>query len=169
MSRKVKGLPRSLSFHSALRFPCGCCAEAKAKRQPYLPASETQSRHEDDLMTWDMFYMGEKHLSLSCNRYILVFLIHSSLFAITLLHKDSTLETTKSLLIRAFARAGFTPKRVRHDGAEEYISGELEKWLEQQGCIIFTKQSNQHEQHQDGLVRPPVSQALESAKHQIPS
>eukprot|EP00961_Rhodomonas_salina_P229323 3099227-Rhodomonas_salina.1 len=99
MSRKVKGLPRSLSFHSALCFPCCCCSEAKAKRQPYLPASETQSRHEDYLMTWDMFYMGEKHLSLSGNRYILVFLIHCSRFAITLLHKDCTLETTKSLLI----------------------------------------------------------------------
>eukprot|EP00961_Rhodomonas_salina_P149809 2016940-Rhodomonas_salina.1 len=53
MSSKVKGLPRPLSFHHSLRFPCGCCAEAKAKRQPYPPASETQSRHEDDLMTWD--------------------------------------------------------------------------------------------------------------------
>eukprot|EP00961_Rhodomonas_salina_P192907 2602986-Rhodomonas_salina.3 len=70
MSCKVKGLPRSLSFHHALCFPCCCCAEAKAKRQPYQPASETQSRHEDDLMTWDMFDMGEKHLSLSGNRYI---------------------------------------------------------------------------------------------------
>eukprot|EP00961_Rhodomonas_salina_P215013 2904075-Rhodomonas_salina.1 len=128
MSSKVKGLPRSLSFHSALRFPCGCCAEAKAKRQPYLPASETQSRHEDDLMTWDMFDMGEKHLFLSAG-------LQSHCFT----------------LIRAFARAGFTPKRVRHDGAGEYISGELEKWLEQQGCIIFTEQSNLHEQHQDGL------------------
>eukprot|EP00961_Rhodomonas_salina_P182310 2461144-Rhodomonas_salina.1 len=50
MSRKVKGLPHSLSFHCALRFPCGCCAEAKAKRQPYPQASETQSSSEEDLM-----------------------------------------------------------------------------------------------------------------------
>eukprot|EP00961_Rhodomonas_salina_P174584 2354946-Rhodomonas_salina.1 len=74
-----------------------------------------QSRHEDDLMTWDMFDMGEKHTSLCCNRYISIFLIHSSRFAITLLHKDRSFDTTKSLLICAFARAGFTPKRVRHD------------------------------------------------------
>eukprot|EP00961_Rhodomonas_salina_P075722 1016071-Rhodomonas_salina.1 len=60
--------------------------------------------------------MGEKHLSLSGNHYVSVFVVHRSRYAIVLLHKDCTFETMKSLLICAFARAGFTPKRVRHDG-----------------------------------------------------
>lgn len=151
MSRKVKGLPRSLNFHRALRFPCGCCQEAKAIRQPFPPASNTMSRREDDLMCWDMFDMGEKHLSLSGNRYVSVFVVHRSRYAIVLLHKDRTFETMKSLLIRAFARAGFTPKRVRHDGAGEYINKDLEKWLEEQGAFIVTETSNPYEQHQDGI------------------
>eukprot|EP00961_Rhodomonas_salina_P194600 2627240-Rhodomonas_salina.1 len=102
-------------------------------------------------MVWDMFDMGEKHTSLSGNHYISVFLIHHSRFAITILHKDSSFDTIKSLLIRAFTRAGFTPKKVRHDCAGEYMSKDLEKWLEEQGAFIFTELSNQHEQFQDGL------------------
>lgn len=151
MSHKVKGLQLCLSFHQALRFPCGCCSEAKAKRQPYPPASSTQSKREDDLITWDMFYMGEKHTMMSGNRYVSVFVIHRSRYAIVILHKDHTFATMRSILIRVFARAGFVPKRVRHDGAGEYISYELNKWLEEQSCYIFTEISNPHEQHQDGI------------------
>eukprot|EP00961_Rhodomonas_salina_P094102 1266233-Rhodomonas_salina.2 len=103
-------------------------------------------------MVWDMFDMGEKHTSLSGNRYISVFLIHHSRFAITILHKDHSFDTIKSLLISAFARTGFTPKKVQHDGAGEYVSKDLEKWLEEQGAFIFTELSNQHEQFQEGLA-----------------
>mmetsp|Transcript_57331 Transcript_57331/g.117328 ORF Transcript_57331/g.117328 Transcript_57331/m.117328 type:complete len:1978 (-) Transcript_57331:6636-12569(-) len=146
MSRHVKGIPRCLHFTKHLRFPCGLCQEAKAKRQPYPQASTNVSTHEDDLMTWDSFDMGSKHTSLGGNRYVSVFVIHRSRYAITLLHKDRSFETMKRLLIRAFARAGFTPKRVRHDGAGEYVSEELTTWLEGQGTHIWTELSAPHEQ-----------------------
>eukprot|EP00961_Rhodomonas_salina_P161321 2171525-Rhodomonas_salina.1 len=83
-------------------------------------------------MVWDMFDMGDKHLSLSGNQYISVFLVHRSSFAITILHKGRSFETVKSMLIRVFARAGFVPKKVLHDGAGEYISPALNTWLEEQ-------------------------------------
>mmetsp|Transcript_68603 Transcript_68603/g.143115 ORF Transcript_68603/g.143115 Transcript_68603/m.143115 type:complete len:1720 (-) Transcript_68603:7252-12411(-) len=146
MSRLVSGLPRGLHFNKIIRFPCGHCQEAKAKRQPYPAASTSVSTRESDLMTWDSFDMGDKHPSLGGNRYVSVFVIHRSRFAITLLHKDRSFETMKGLLIRAFARAGFTPKRVRHDGAGEYISTEITEWLAQQGTFIWSEKSNPHEQ-----------------------
>mmetsp|Transcript_62736 Transcript_62736/g.130406 ORF Transcript_62736/g.130406 Transcript_62736/m.130406 type:complete len:174 (-) Transcript_62736:1189-1710(-) len=129
MSRLVKGTPRCLQFTKLLRFLCGVCQEAKAKCQPYPPASTHVSSHEDDLMTWDSFNMGESYSSLGGNRSVSVFVIHSSSYAITLLHKDRTFPTMKRLLVRAFARAGFTPKKVRHDGAGEYVSEQLQEWL----------------------------------------
>mmetsp|Transcript_60528 Transcript_60528/g.124585 ORF Transcript_60528/g.124585 Transcript_60528/m.124585 type:complete len:505 (+) Transcript_60528:1524-3038(+) len=146
MSQHVKGIPRCLHFTKLLRFPCGLCQEAKAKRQPYPPASGNVSTHEDDLMTWDSFDMGEAHASLGGNRYVSVFVIHRSRYAITLLHKDRTFPTMKRLLIRAFARAGFTPKLVRHDRAGEYVSEQLREWLAEQGTYIWTELSAPHEQ-----------------------
>jgi len=122
------------------------CQEAKAKRQPFPPASTNQSTREDDLITWDSFDMGSAHISMGGNRYVLVFVIHSSRYAITLLHKDSNFETMKRLLIRAFARACFTPKRVRHDGAGEYVSEQLTNWLADQGTHIWSELSAPHEQ-----------------------
>jgi len=146
MSRLVKGTPRCLHFNKLLRFPCGLCQEAKAKRQPYPPASTNVSTREDDLMTWDSFDMGSTHTSLGGNRYVSVFIIHRSRYAITLLHKDRSFDTMKRLLVRAFARAGFTPRRVRHDGAGEYVSEELTAWLADQGTHIWTELSAPHEQ-----------------------
>jgi len=146
MSRLVKGVPRCLHQNKVLRFPCGICQEAKAIRQPYPAASTNTSTHEDDLITWDSFDMGSQHLSMGRNRYISVFVVHRSRYAITVLHSDSTFSTMKRILIRAFARAGFTPKRVRHDGAGEYMSEELTAWLAEQGTHIWSEQSNPHEQ-----------------------
>eukprot|EP00286_Rhodomonas_abbreviata_P014033 CAMPEP_0181339602 /NCGR_PEP_ID=MMETSP1101-20121128/29358_1 /TAXON_ID=46948 /ORGANISM="Rhodomonas abbreviata, Strain Caron Lab Isolate" /LENGTH=1796 /DNA_ID=CAMNT_0023450611 /DNA_START=148 /DNA_END=5539 /DNA_ORIENTATION=+ len=64
MSRMVKGTPRCLQFTKLLRFPCGICQEAKAKRQPFPAQSTNVSTREDDLMTWDSFDMGDAHKSL---------------------------------------------------------------------------------------------------------
>eukprot|EP00286_Rhodomonas_abbreviata_P028108 CAMPEP_0181313458 /NCGR_PEP_ID=MMETSP1101-20121128/14257_1 /TAXON_ID=46948 /ORGANISM="Rhodomonas abbreviata, Strain Caron Lab Isolate" /LENGTH=1511 /DNA_ID=CAMNT_0023420409 /DNA_START=376 /DNA_END=4908 /DNA_ORIENTATION=+ len=146
MSRLVKGVPRCLHMNKVLRFPCGICQEAKAVRQPYPPASTHTSTHENDLITWDSFDMGNQHLSMGGNRYVSVFVIHRSRYAITVLHKDRKFDTMKKILIRAFARAGFTPKRVRHDGAGEYVSEELTAWLAEQGTHVWSEQSNPHEQ-----------------------
>eukprot|EP00961_Rhodomonas_salina_P297523 3937283-Rhodomonas_salina.1 len=104
MSHLVDGLPchGHRHFPKALRVQCALCDEAKAKHQPFPDASTTQ--------------------------YILVFIVHHSLYAITILHKDST--DFVGVLRKAIAKAGFTPKHIQCDGAGEYVGGKLAEFLD---------------------------------------
>ena len=120
MSRLVFGLPRHLQFSKILRLPCDCCQEAKAKRPHYPHATTTVAEHKDDVMTWDLIDMGEDWKTMRDNCYISIFIIKRSRFAISILHKDRS--DIKSVVLRAFAKAGFTPKTLRSDGAGELIS-----------------------------------------------
>mmetsp|Transcript_61737 Transcript_61737/g.127622 ORF Transcript_61737/g.127622 Transcript_61737/m.127622 type:complete len:569 (+) Transcript_61737:1829-3535(+) len=131
MSPQVNGLPRPLQYREALRLPCNLCQEAKATRQNAPPASKTVSSSEHDLVTWDLIDMGDKFTTFRGNRYISLFIIHRSRFAITILHKDRT--DFKSVLLRAFTKCGFTPKVVRSDGAAEYLDQSLHDFFVERG------------------------------------
>eukprot|EP00961_Rhodomonas_salina_P114027 1533886-Rhodomonas_salina.1 len=120
MSHLVDGLPRHLHFPKMLRVPCHLCDEAKAKRQPYADASTNEPTNEDDLMT--------------C-------------YAITILHKDRA--DFVSILRRAIAKAGFTPKRVQCDGAGEYVSAKLMDFFCKND--ILPEFSNPYEQSGNGI------------------
>eukprot|EP00961_Rhodomonas_salina_P211968 2862127-Rhodomonas_salina.1 len=115
MSSQVDSLPCTLHFPKLLRVPCRLCDEAKAKRQPYPDALTTEIENEEDLMTWDLIDLGEKWTMIGGNRYISLYVIKKSRFAITILHKDST--NFKGILKRAIAKAGFTPKTILCYGA----------------------------------------------------
>mmetsp|Transcript_62060 Transcript_62060/g.128459 ORF Transcript_62060/g.128459 Transcript_62060/m.128459 type:complete len:405 (-) Transcript_62060:2033-3247(-) len=147
MSRLVNGLPCHLQFSKVLRLPCYCCQEAKAKRPNYPHATTTCAENEDDLMTWDLIDMGEDWKTMRDNRYVLIFIIKKSLFAISILHKGR--HDIQSVLLRAFAKAGFTPKKLRSDGAGEYISEELQAFFDERG--IEHEVSNPHQQYQNAM------------------
>mmetsp|Transcript_61225 Transcript_61225/g.126463 ORF Transcript_61225/g.126463 Transcript_61225/m.126463 type:complete len:1000 (-) Transcript_61225:457-3456(-) len=147
MSHQVKGVPRPLQFREALRFPCSVCTEAKAIKQHAPPASTTVSHSEDDLVTWDLIDMGDKHTTIRGNRYISLFVIHRSRYAITILHKNRA--DFRSVLLRAFAKMGFTPKVVRSDGAAEYLDDKLAQFFIERG--IQHQVSNPHEQFQNAV------------------
>eukprot|EP00961_Rhodomonas_salina_P168507 2271338-Rhodomonas_salina.1 len=118
MSHLVDGLQCHLHFPKALRVLCALCNEAKANRQPFPDASTMQYENEDDLMTWDLVYVGENWNSIG----------GFSRYAITILHKDHA--DFVVVLCKAIAKAGFTPKRIQCDGAGEYISGKLAEFLD---------------------------------------
>jgi len=90
MSRQVTGIPRHLQFARALRFPCSTCQCAKAVRQTYPDASEHIRDEHDSLISWDLIDLGENFTTIGGNRYLSLFIIHRSRFAITILHKDRT-------------------------------------------------------------------------------
>ena len=148
LNDKVHGLPRMLHMSKLLHLPCACCDEAKAKRQNYPPASQTVYKNEDDIMTWDLFDMGQDWLTVDGNRYLSIFIIGRSRTAFTILH-DSRRDF-KSVVKQAFVRAGFTPKTIRCDGAGEYIKGELYSYL-RDDCGINVQFSNPREQFQNGI------------------
>eukprot|EP00961_Rhodomonas_salina_P119379 1606262-Rhodomonas_salina.3 len=127
MSSQVDCLPCTLHFPKLLRVPCSLCDEAKAKRQPYPDTSTTEIDNEDDLMTWDLINLGEKWTMIGCNRYILLFIIKKSRYAITILLKDHT--NFKGILKRTIAKAGFTPKTVLCYRAGEYVCTEIQAFF----------------------------------------
>mmetsp|Transcript_61726 Transcript_61726/g.127532 ORF Transcript_61726/g.127532 Transcript_61726/m.127532 type:complete len:383 (+) Transcript_61726:3261-4409(+) len=145
MSHQVTGIPRPLQFREALSFPCSTCTEAKCVKQHAPPASTTVSHNEADLVTWDMIDLGDKYTTIRGNSYISLFIIHSSSYAITILHKDRT--DFRSVLLRAFAKMGFTPKTVRSDGAAEYLDEKLAQFFVELG--IQHQISNPYEQFQN--------------------
>ena len=67
LNGKVSGLPRHLQFPKVLNLPRACCREAKAIRQPDPPASEKTCENEDDMITWDLFDMGEEWKTIDGN------------------------------------------------------------------------------------------------------
>jgi len=111
MSHQVVGIPRHLQVRESLRLPCDVCQEAKIVKPNAPPASNSVSRDEEDLVTWDLIDMGEHHPTVSHNRYLSLFIIHSSRYAITILHCDC--KDFKSVLLRAITKMGFTPKVMR--------------------------------------------------------
>jgi len=147
MSHQVTGIQRVLQFREALRFPCGVCSEAKAVKQNAPPSSRTVSHNENYLVTWDLIDMGDKHTTIWGNRYISLFMIHRSRYAITILQKDRT--DFRAVLLLVFAKMGFTPKTVRSDEAAEYLDNNLAKFFIEH--CIFHQVSNPHEQFQNAL------------------
>eukprot|EP00961_Rhodomonas_salina_P126304 1701235-Rhodomonas_salina.2 len=147
MSLLVDGLQCHLHFPKELRVPCALCYEAKAKRQPFPDALETVYENEDDLMTWDLIDVGEDWMLIGGFRYISVFIVKHSRYAITILHKDRA--DFVGMLCKAIAKAGFTPKRIRCDSAGEYVSGKLAEFLD--ANYILPQFSNPFEQHGNGL------------------
>mmetsp|Transcript_60023 Transcript_60023/g.123247 ORF Transcript_60023/g.123247 Transcript_60023/m.123247 type:complete len:378 (+) Transcript_60023:848-1981(+) len=102
MSKQVTGVPRHLQFARALRFPCSTCQHAKAIRQTYPEASEHIRDEHDSVISWDLIDLGENFTTIRGNRYLSLFIIHCSRFAITILHNDRT--DFKQTLQRAFAK-----------------------------------------------------------------
>eukprot|EP00286_Rhodomonas_abbreviata_P021100 CAMPEP_0181305828 /NCGR_PEP_ID=MMETSP1101-20121128/9952_1 /TAXON_ID=46948 /ORGANISM="Rhodomonas abbreviata, Strain Caron Lab Isolate" /LENGTH=1956 /DNA_ID=CAMNT_0023411799 /DNA_START=677 /DNA_END=6547 /DNA_ORIENTATION=+ len=147
MSRQVEGVPRHLQCARALRFPCATGQHAKAIRQNYPDASTRVSNSNDALISWDLIDLGENFTTIGGNRYLSLFIIERSRFAITILHKDRS--DFKQTLQRAFAKAGFTPKVVRSDGAAEYLTPELDKFFTDNG--IEHQVSNPYEQFQNAI------------------
>jgi len=71
------------------------------------------------MMLWDLINIGKEHTTLGRHRYISIFIVHSSCFVITILHKDS--KNFKEILQSAFTKACFTPKRICCNGANNGI------------------------------------------------
>eukprot|EP00961_Rhodomonas_salina_P170370 2296729-Rhodomonas_salina.1 len=137
----------STQFPKMLRVPCHHCNEAKAKRQPYAYASTNELTNENDLMTWDLIDIGKNWTSIGGYHYISVFIIKRSRYAITILHKDRA--DFVSILRRAIAKAGFTPKRVRCNGAGEYVSAKLMDFFREND--ILPEFSSPYEQSGNGI------------------
>eukprot|EP00961_Rhodomonas_salina_P244857 3308959-Rhodomonas_salina.1 len=66
-------------------------------------------------MTWDLIDVGENWKSIGGYCYISIFIVKHSRYAITILHKDRS--DFVGVVLRAISKAGFTPKRLRFDGA----------------------------------------------------
>eukprot|EP00961_Rhodomonas_salina_P193474 2611725-Rhodomonas_salina.1 len=98
-------------------------------------------------MTWDLIDIGKNWTSIGGYRYISVFIIKCSRYAITILHKDRA--DFVSILRRAIAKAGFTPKRVRCNGAGEYVSAKLMDFFKEND--ILPEFSNPYEQSGNGI------------------
>jgi len=113
MSHQVVGLPRNLQTRESLRLPCDVCQEAKIVKPNAPPASNSVSREEEDLVTWDLIDMGENHPTVSHNRYLSLFIIHCSRYAIAILHQNR--QDFQSVLLCAITKMGFTPKVMRSD------------------------------------------------------
>eukprot|EP00961_Rhodomonas_salina_P147324 1982588-Rhodomonas_salina.2 len=128
MSLLVDGLQCHLHFPKALCVPCALCDEAKVKCQPFPDASETVYESEDDLMTWDLINIGEDWKLIGGFRYISVFIVKHSQYAITILHMDQA--DFVGVLCKAIAKAGFTLKHIQCNGAGEYVSGKLAEFLD---------------------------------------
>jgi len=147
MSHQVAGMPRHLQVRESLRLPCDICQEAKIVKPNAPPASNSVSQNEDDLVTWDLIDMGEKHPTVSHNRYLSLFVIHRSRYAIAILHQNR--KDFKSVLMRAITKMGFTPKIMRSDGAAEYLDADLEQFFIERG--IQHQVSNPHQQFQNAI------------------
>jgi len=147
MSHQVQGMPRHLQVRENLRLPCDTCQEAKIVKPNAPPASDSISAQEEDLVTWDLINMGEHHPTVSHNRYLSLFMIHRSRYAIVILHQNR--KDFKSVLQRAITKMGFTPRVMRSDGAAEYLDADLARFFEERG--IQHQISNPHQQFQNAL------------------
>ena len=147
LNGQVSGLHRRLQFPKIMNLPCACCAQAKATKQNYPPASEKKCEHEDELMTWDLCDMGDEWKTIDGNRYLSVFMLKRSRYAIIILHNSRT--DFKDIVQQAFIKAGLTPKAIRCDGAAEYFSQDLMKYLRDKQVEVQV--SNPREQFQNGI------------------
>lgn len=152
MSNQVNGLPRALHFPQLLRLPCNLCNVAKAVKQPFPDASKNEPENEDDLMTWDLVDMGEKWKTVGGNRYISIFCVKKSRYGIAILHKDR--KNFEGILNRAITKCGFVFKRIRCDGAGEYICDRLSDYFKSRD--IEVQYSNPREQFQNGISEKMV-------------
>eukprot|EP00961_Rhodomonas_salina_P198516 2677807-Rhodomonas_salina.1 len=66
-------------------------------------------------MTWDLINVGENWKSIGGYHYISIFIVKHSSYVITILHKDRS--DFVGVVRHAISKAGFTPKRLRFDGA----------------------------------------------------
>eukprot|EP00961_Rhodomonas_salina_P164844 2221300-Rhodomonas_salina.1 len=72
--------------------------------------------------------MGEEFPTIHGNHFTTMIVIMKSRLAMIYLHKDKKATTVKSILERAFARAGVRPRILRSYGAGEYSDEKLEEW-----------------------------------------
>ena len=152
MSGQVDGVPRPLHYPRMLRHPCSTCREAKATRNPYPPASDRVSATEDDMITWDLVDMGQGMKTIGGNRYMSIFVVRRSRYAIIALHDERA--NFVNLVRKVVAKAGFIPKKFRFDGAAECISEEMQKYCDDN--MIQIQYSNPREQFGNGISEKMV-------------
>eukprot|EP00961_Rhodomonas_salina_P157452 2120180-Rhodomonas_salina.1 len=73
--------------------------------------------------------MGEEFPTIHGNHFTTMIVIMKSRFAMIFLHKDKKATTVKSILKRAFARAGVRPSILLSYEAGKYGDEKLEEWL----------------------------------------
>jgi hypothetical protein len=86
--------------------------------------------------------LGDKHTSMAGYQYISIFTIAKSRFVIIKLHK--TKDAFLSAIQRAITRAGHKPSILRSDGAGEYFTEPVNRYLLQEH--IKKETSNAREQ-----------------------
>eukprot|EP00961_Rhodomonas_salina_P147854 1990295-Rhodomonas_salina.1 len=107
-SKRVDGGGRVLKRLGHLRgLQCHCCQDAKATLNNYPPAVATWA-DGPDRWNLDLFDMGEEFPTIHGNCFTTMIVIMKSRFTMIFLHKpeDKKATTVKSILERAFARAG---------------------------------------------------------------
>ncbi len=119
MSTQVTGLPRKLHFCKMTNIQCHVCHEAKSTSNDYPPKSNTKYKTED--------HMGKDFKTIGGHCYCSIFMLAKSRYVILQLHCDLT--DFKSMFKQVIAKAGFTPKTIRCDGAGKYTSQELINWF----------------------------------------
>jgi len=137
---------RSLGFASKIKPPpnstkhsCHDCADSNIRKRNKPAASTTTGTGTWSLDLVDMTSVP----SLSGFRYLSIFVIHDSRFTMVFAHK--TKDEAPTILLKAFAQAGYVPKILRTDSAAEYCTPSIDRILLDRG--IDKQYSNPYEQH----------------------
>ena len=147
LSRNCVGIKHPLPD---VRHPCHSCQDSNATRNDAPPPSVS-----DPEGVWhvDVMDIGEKHVSLAGYRYVSVFTIAKSRFTYIELHK--TKDAFLFALQRVIARAGCKPTILRSDGAGEYFTEPVNRYLIQER--IKKESSNAREQFGNGRAETLIN------------
>jgi hypothetical protein len=147
LSRNCIGIKHPLPD---VRHPCHSCQDANATRSDAPPPSTA-----DHTGVWhvDVMDLGANHLSLSGYRYISVFTVATSRLMCIELHK--TKDEFLPAIQRAITRVGHMPTILRSDGAGEYFTEPVNRYLLQEH--IKKETANAREQSGNGRAETLIN------------